>query len=153
QDSLAADSLLAPPEMRLLGIRLWWIGSAMILGLGGDLLAVGLAKGEPIVAFIVGPMAFIGMIALAPACLAFRGTSPGARAHLGHLDQPYARLRSRGGRGGRPGSAPARAGDPDAGKSIRESSALSDRLLMDGIFGEVSPADTPFHDLWNAMVL
>jgi hypothetical protein len=24
---------------------------------------------------------------------------------------------------------------------------------MDGIFGEVSPADTPLNDLWNAMVL
>jgi hypothetical protein len=30
---------------------------------------------------------------------------------------------------------------------------FSDRLLMDGIFGEVYRADTPLNDLWNAMVL
>ena len=41
---------------------LWWIGSALILGLGGYLLAVALAKGEPIMAFILCPMALIGVL-------------------------------------------------------------------------------------------
>ena len=35
---------------------------------------------------------------------------------------------------------------------MRESSVYSDRLLMDGIFGVVYPADTPLTDLETAMV-
>ena len=36
---------------------------------------------------------------------------------------------------------------------MREPSVYSDRLLMDGIFGMVSPADTPLTDLVAAMYL
>ena len=34
-----------------------------------------------------------------------------------------------------------------------EPSLSSDRLLMNGIFWVVTPADAPLHDLWNAMIL
>ena len=63
--------------MKRIGARLWWIGSALILGLGGYLLAVALAKGEPIVAVILCPMALIGVIALAFACLHFPASATG----------------------------------------------------------------------------
>jgi hypothetical protein len=153
QDNLATNMLLAPPEMKQLGSWLWWIGSALIFGLGGYLLAVALAKGEPIVAVILCPMAFIGVLALAPACLDFPRISHRGRAHLEQLELAYDRLRSQGRRKGRSRSALTKGGDPDDREPMRESSVYSDRLLMDGIFGEVSSADTPLNDLWNAMVL
>ena len=133
------------------GVRLRWIGSAPILGLGGYLLAVALAKSEPIVAVILCPMAFIGVIARAPACLGFPRISHRGRADLDRLELAYDRLRSKGRRRGRSKSARTKTGDPDDREPMRESSVYSDRLLMDGIFGEVSPADTPLTDLETAM--
>jgi hypothetical protein len=152
-DNLAANRLLAPPEMKRLGCWLWWIGSALIVGLGGYLLAVALAKGEPIVAVILCPMALIGAIALAFACLEFPRISQRGRAYLEQLELAYDRLRTTGRRRGRWNSAFTKADDEDSPDAMRESSVHSDRLLMDGIFGEVSPADTPVIDLWNALVL
>ena len=150
-DKLADQELLAPPGMKQIGARLWWIGSALILGLGGYLLAVALAKGEPIVAVVLCPMALIGVLALAPACLDFPRISHRGRAYLEQLELAYDRLMSKGRRRGRSRSALTRAGDPDDREPMRESSVYSDRLLMDGIFGEVSPADTPLTDLETAM--
>jgi hypothetical protein len=150
-DKLADQELLAPPGMKQIGARLWWIGSALILGLGGYLLAVALAKGEPIVAFILCPMALIGVLALAPACLDFPRISHRGRAYLEQLELAYDRLRSQGRRRGRSRPALTKAGDPDDRGPMRESSVYSDRLLMDGIFGEVSRADTPLTDLVAAM--
>jgi hypothetical protein len=133
------------------GVRLRWIGSAPILGLGGYLLAVALAKSEPIVAVILCPMAFIGVIARAPACLGFPRISHRGRADLDRLELAYDRLRGKGRRRGRSRSALTKAGDPDDREPMQESSVYSDRLLMDGIFGEVSRADTPLTDLEAAM--
>jgi hypothetical protein len=155
QVNLAADQLLAPPEMKQRGCWLWWIGSTLILGLGGYLLAVALAKGEPIVAVILCPIALIGVIALAHACLAFPRISHRGRAYLDQLVGTYDQLTSRGRRGGRSSAAltKSKAGAPDDGEPTRDSSVFADRLLMDAIFGEVSLADTPINDLWNALVL
>ena len=77
RDNLADQELLASPGMKRIGARLWWIGSALILGLGGYLLAVALSKGESIVAVVLCPMALIGVIALAFACLHFRASATG----------------------------------------------------------------------------
>jgi uncharacterized protein (TIGR04222 family) len=151
RDNLAGQELLAPPGMKQIGARLWWIGSALILGLGGYLLAVALAKGEPIVAVVVCPMALIGVIALAYACLDFPRISHRGRAYLEQLELAYDRLTSEGRRRGRSRSALTKAGHPDDREPMQESSVYSDRLLMDGIFGEVAPADTPLTDLATAM--
>jgi hypothetical protein len=132
--------------MKQLASRLWWIGSALILGLGGYLVAVALAKGERIVAVIFCPMALIGVIALAFACLCFPHIGHRGRAYLEQLDLAYDRLTSKG-RRSRSRSALTKTDDPDDREPMRESSVYSDRLLMDGIFGEVSPADTPLNDL------
>jgi hypothetical protein len=132
-------------------VRLRWIGSAPILGLGRYPLAVALAKSEPIVAVILCPMAFIGVIARAPACLGFPRISHRGRAYLDRLELAYDRLRGKGRRSGRSRSALTKAGDPDDREPMQESSVYSNRLLMDGIFGEVSPADTPLTDLETAM--
>jgi hypothetical protein len=122
QDNLAAGELLAPPEMKQLATWLWRIGSALILGLGGYLLAMALAKGEPIVAVVLCPMALIGVIALACACLHFPRISHRGRAYLEQLELAYDRLTSTGRRRGRSRSAPTKAGDPED----REPSVLSD---------------------------
>jgi hypothetical protein len=137
--------------MKRIGARLWWIGSALILGLGGYLLAVGLAKGESIVAVVLCPMAIIGVIALAFACLHFPRISHRGRAYLEQLELAYDRLKSNGRLRGHSRSGRTKAGDPDDREPMRESSVYSDRLLMDGIFGLVSPADTPLIDLETAM--
>ncbi len=151
RDNLADQELLAPPGMKRLGARLWWIGSALILGLGGYLMAVGLAKREPIVAVILCPMALIGVIALAFGCLRFPRISHRGRAYLEQLELAYDRLRSKGRSKGHSRSARTKSGDPDVREPMRESSVYSDRLLMDGIFGMVSPADTPLTDLETAL--
>jgi hypothetical protein len=152
RDNLTANQLLAPPEMKQLGSLLWCIGSALILGLGGYLLEVALAKGEPLVAVILCPMVLIGVIALSLACLEFPRISQRGRAYLEQLELAYDRLRSTSCRRGRWKFALTKAGDSGDREPMRDSSVFSDRLLMDGIFGEVSAADTPLNDLWNAMV-
>ncbi len=137
--------------MKRIGAWLWWIGSALILGLGGSLLAVALAKREAIVAVILCPVALIGVIALAFACLHFPRISHRGRAHLEQLELAYDRLTSKGRRQGRSRFARTESDDPDDGEPMRSSSVCSDRLLMDGIFGVVSPADTPLTALETAL--
>jgi hypothetical protein len=117
--------------MRQRGCALWWLGSALILGLGGWLVAVALVKGEPLVSVTFFTVALIGVIVLAGACLLFPRISHGGRAYLDQLELAYDRLR---------------------GKS-RGGSAFADRLLLDAIFGEVSAADTPVSNLWKWLVL
>ena len=153
RDNLADNALLNPPETKQLGSRLFWIGSALIVGLGGYLLAVALAKGEPLVVFLLCPMALIGVIALAHTCLLFPRISFRGRAYLEQLELNYDRLRSNGRPRGHSRSVLTKGGDPDDREPMRESSVYADRLLLDGIFGEVSAADTWVTDLWNAMVL
>ena len=72
QDNLAANELFAPLVMHQIASWLWWIGSALILGLGGYLVPMAMANREPFVAVALFPaMALIGVIALAFACLNF----------------------------------------------------------------------------------
>src|SRR5262249_27232980 len=68
QDELTERGLLAPPEMKELGSLLMWIGSLLILGLGGYKFAVALAKGHHNIMFLI-LVAVIGEIALSFACL------------------------------------------------------------------------------------
>ena len=112
RDNLADRELLAPPGMKWIGAWLWWIGSTLILGLGGYLLAVALAKGESIVAVILCPMAAIGVIALAFACLRFPRISRRGRAYLEQLQLAYDSLTSKGSRTGRSKSARTRPATP-----------------------------------------
>jgi hypothetical protein len=153
EGNLAANELLAPPQMKQLGSRLWWLGSALILLVGGYMLAVALAKGEPLPAVISCPMALIGMIALACACLHFPRVSRRGLAYLEQLEQVYDELKNKWSHRGRSKSTLTKAGAPADREPMERSSVHSDRLLMNAIFGEVSPADTPLNDVWNALVL
>ncbi len=153
RDNLADQELLAPDGMKRLGARLWWIGSALIFGLGGYLMAVGLAKREPLVAVLLCPMALIGVIALAFACLHFSRISHRGRAYLEQLELAYDRLTSKSRSKGPLKSTRTKACDPDYREPMRESSVYSDRLLMDGIFGTVSPAETPLTVLESTMYI
>ncbi len=154
QDNLADKELLAPPGMKQLGGWLWWFGSALIFGLGGCMLAVALAQGPSnagLFLFIMAIMAVVGVIALAPACLSFARTSHRGKAYLEQLELAYDRLRSKARPTGSSKSALTRAADPGAREPMREPWVHSDRLLLNGIFGTVSPADTPLTDLVAAM--
>ena len=87
------------------------MGSALILGLGGYLLAVALQR-RAVMAFILCPMAFL-MLGLAFACLDFPRISHRGRAYLEELELAYDRLRSQGRRRGCSRPPRTKAGDPD----------------------------------------
>jgi uncharacterized protein (TIGR04222 family) len=155
QDNLAEQELLAPRAMKQLGAWLWWIGSALILGLGGCMLAFALASGPSNVAlfvFIMAIMAFVGVIALAPACLSFPRISHRGQAYLEQLEFAYERLRSNARPTAGSSCSATGIGDPGAREPMQRRSLYSDRLLMNAIFGTVSPADTPLTDLLAALV-
>jgi len=154
QRTLLASNLLAPPEMRRLGSLLWCLGTALIVSVGGYLLTAALAKGEPLTAGVLClvPVACVGIIALTPACLCFPRVSHRGRAYLEQLEDAYDRLRSLGRPRCSSKSAVTKAVNQNDKQPIRESSVFSDRLLMDGIFGDVSPADTPLNGIWTTMV-
>ena len=152
QDNLADRELLAPPGMKGIGAGLWWIGSVLIFLVGGYLMAVVLARGETLVAVILIPMAVVGVIALAFACLRFPRISHRGRAYLQHLELAYDSLTRKGPRPGHSRSASTSAGGLDDREPSRDFSVYFDRLLMDGIFGEVSPADTPLTALEATLV-
>ena len=63
ESDLNEQHFLAPSEMPECGVRLWWIGSAMILGLGGYKLAVALANGHSNVVFLC-LIGIVGLVAL-----------------------------------------------------------------------------------------
>jgi uncharacterized protein (TIGR04222 family) len=146
QDELAAKNLLAPPEMSQLANRLWAIGSVLILGLGLYKLVVALSKGHHNVAFLL-IVAIAGMFALAAACKAFPRTTHVGRAYLEQLKLAYGGLKSQVHPIGSLTSALTMAGDPGSRTRLRDPSAYSDCLLMVGIFGMASLADTPLSDL------
>lgn len=61
----AEKNLLAPDEMRDVGWRLFWIGSTIIVGLGGYKLAVALVKGHTNV-MLLGILGVLGVVFLEP---------------------------------------------------------------------------------------
>jgi len=146
QDELSEKNLLAPPEMRQLGRRLWVIGAALIIGLGVYKLVVAVAKGHHNVAFLV-ILGTVGMFALSLACLFLPRTSKMGRAYLEQLQLAYFGLKNQVHPIGSLTSALTMAGDPGARGRLQNPAAYSDCLLMVGIFGMASLAGTPLSDL------
>jgi uncharacterized protein (TIGR04222 family) len=143
---LEEKNLLAPPEMKAVGLRLWLIGSTIILCLGGYKLTVALMKGHSKVAFLC-ILAIAGVIALGVACLATPRLSQVGKAYLERLKLAYGGLRSQVHPIGSLSSALTMADDPGARGMLQDPKAYSDCLLMVGIFGMASLAGTPLSDL------
>ncbi len=146
EDDLAEDDMFAPPEMKELGARLCGIGATLILGLGGYKLAVALARGHYNLMFLI-LLAIVGVIALAVACLALPRLSHRGKAYLERLKLAYDGLKSQVHPVGSQNSSLTWAADPGARGRLQNAPAYSDCLLMVGIFGMASLADTPLSDL------
>jgi uncharacterized protein (TIGR04222 family) len=143
---LDEEGFLTPQEMKAFGVRLWLIGSALILGLGGYKLAVALAKGHTNVAFLC-ILGIGGVIALAVTCLALPRLSRLGKAYLEQLKLAYDGLKSQVHPVGSLESPLTWANDPGNRGRLQHASAYSDCLLMVGIFGVASLADTPLSDV------
>jgi uncharacterized protein (TIGR04222 family) len=143
---LAEKHLLAPPEMRDFGIRLWGIGTVIILGLGGYKLAVALAKGHGNVAFLC-ILGVVGVILLGVACTVLPRASHLGKAYLQRLKLAYTGLMDRGLRGGEPAFAMGVAGEPSRPGKVKAATAYSDCLLSLGVFGIASLAGTSMAEL------
>jgi uncharacterized protein (TIGR04222 family) len=143
---LAEKNLLAPKEMKELGAWLWWIGSAVIVGLGVYKLVVALEKGHHNVAFLC-ILGIAGVLALGFACVALPRRSRVGEAYLERLKRAYGGLKSQVHPVGSLTSALTLADDPGTRGRAHSPSAYSDCLLMVGIFGVASLAGTPLADL------
>jgi uncharacterized protein (TIGR04222 family) len=146
EEELADKQLLAPREMKGLGVLLWWTGSTVIVGLGGYKLAVALAQGHYNVA-LLGVLGICGVIQLAMVCLLRPRVSHLGKAYLERLKLAYGGLKSQVHPIGSLTSALTMADDPGARGKLQSASAYSDCLLMVGVFGVASLADTPLSDL------
>ncbi len=142
EQEITEKHFLAPPEMKELGYKLWWIGSTFILGLGGYKLYVALAKGHYNVAFLC-ILGIGGVMALAVACMKIPRLSHLGKAYLGQLKIAFGGLNWRDDSSG----IPTLAGNPSAQGRFENASAYSDSLMMVGIFGITSLAGTPLSEL------
>jgi uncharacterized protein (TIGR04222 family) len=140
---LAENNLLAPKEMKEAGARVWSLGSAIILGLGGYKLAVALMKGHGNVAFLC-ILGVVGVISLGFACLRLPRLSHLGKAYLERLKLACIKLKDQM----KPDASLADIWDlsGDAGKA-RTATAYSDGLLAVGIFGVATLAGTQLDDL------
>jgi uncharacterized protein (TIGR04222 family) len=143
---LAEKNFLAPPEMKELALRLWSIGLAIIIVLGLYKLGVGIAKGHSNVLFlcVMGP---VGGLVFSAACWFLPRLSHLGKAYLERLKLAYDGLKSEVHPVSSLSSALTMAHDPGTRARLQNPSAYSDCLLMVGIFGMASLADTPLSDL------
>ncbi len=143
---LAEKNFLAPPEMKGLALRLWSIGLAIIIVLGLYKLGVGIAKGHTNVLFlcVMGP---VGGLVFSAACWFLPRLSHLGKAYLERLKLAYDGLKSQVHPVGSRTSFLTMADDAGARGRLQNPSAYSDCLLMVGIFGIASLADTPLSDL------
>ncbi len=146
EEHLAAGNLLAPAEMKQLGALLWCFGTIVIVGLGGYKLTVAVNNGHRNVGFLV-LFAAIGLIAQGIVCFARPRASRLGKAYLEQLKLAYDGLKCRVHPVGGGLSPLTMADDPGTRGMLRDRSAYADCLLMVGIFGMGSLADTPLADV------
>ena len=131
KEALTEKNLLAPKEMKAVGVLVWLAGSALILGLGGYKLWVALAKGHTNVAFLC-ILGLLGVVFLAVVCM---GLLPRisllGKAYLERLKLAYGGLKD-------PfqlGDVRDIAGELGEREKAQAARAYSDALVMLGIFG------------------
>jgi uncharacterized protein (TIGR04222 family) len=146
QAELLEKNLLTPPEVKQTGERLFLIGLALIIGLGGYKLAVALANGHHNVLFLV-VLGTLGIIPLAVICLAHPRATELGRNYLEQLKLAYQGLNTQVSPIGGQSSALALVNEPGFQGTFQDPSVCADCLLMVGIFGMASLAGTPMSDV------
>lgn len=145
--NLIENNLLAPEEMKEAAVRLWWIGSAVILGLGGYKLWAALTKGHHNIAFLC-ILGVLGVVFLAIACFALLPrVSRLGKAYLEQLKLAYGGLKDRARIGGELDLAADIAGEPGKRDPAKAAMAYSDGLLLVGIFGMTALAGSPLAEV------
>ncbi len=151
QQKLAEEKLLAGPEMKQLGRRLWKVGSAIILGLGGIKLLAALVEHQryigPLILFVV-----IGEIALARVCLYGPRLSHRGRAYLRALRDSCRGQRRRIQTVGGLISDNIDVIHPHHDGQPRNPLPYSENLLAAEIFGLVTLAHTPFASMKDTSI-
>ena len=142
----AEKSLLAPPEMKELGLRLFWLGTSIIVALGGYKLVVALINGHTNVLLLL-IFGGVGASILGATCMRGPRLSRLGKAYLERLQTAYINLKDQLKTDGKL----AQAWDDVSEERSRGKREVainhSDCLLMVGIFGVASLADTPLADL------
>jgi uncharacterized protein (TIGR04222 family) len=147
EEALTETNLLAPKEMKAVGMLLWLIGSALILGLGGYKLWVALVKGHSTVAFLC-ILGLLGLVVLAVVCLALLPrVSQLGKAYLERLELAYGRLKDPFKVGGDLDLASDIAGETGNREKAQAARAYSDGLSLLGVFGIEALFFTPLSEL------
>jgi uncharacterized protein (TIGR04222 family) len=148
EETLTENNLLAPRKaMTILGVALWLIGSALILGLGGYKLRVALEKGHRNVDFLC-ILGIAGVVLLGVACFGvLPRVSQLGKAYLERLELAFSGLKDH--------LLPERemdlasdiAGESRKLKKAQAAKARSDALLLLGVFGIGALAYAPLSEL------
>ena len=140
ETELAQRDLLAPrAQMKEAAVRMWLIGSSLILGLGGYKLWAALTKGHHNVVFLL-ILGLFGVVTLAIVCMAvLPRISHRGKAYLLRLRLAYGELKSQVDPRGEPGQALFADGDRGKAQAVR---FYSDALLLVGIYGITALAST-----------
>ena len=146
QADLVEKNLLAPPEVKQTGERLFAISAALIIGLGAYKLAVALANGHHNVVFLL-ILGTLGVIPLGVICLARPRTTQLGRSYLEQLKLAYEGLKRQVRPIGGESSAFASVNEPSVQATFQDPSVCSECLLMVGIFGMASLSGTPMSDV------
>jgi uncharacterized protein (TIGR04222 family) len=147
KEALTEKNLLAPKEMKAVGVLVWLAGSALILGLGGYKLWVALAKGHTNVAFLC-ILGLFGWVVLAGVCVTLLPrVSLLGKAYLERLELAYGKLKDPFKLGCDLGLASNTAGETGQREKAQAARAHSDGLLLLGIFGMEALFFTPLSDL------
>lgn len=120
---LQIEQLRRPDEIKTVASRLGWIGTLMILGLGGYKFTVALLKGHYNVGFLFG-MAIFSLICLFCVCAIARTRrlSDRGRKYLKRLQQAFAGLK----------------------QQVTQNQSHSEPVLLMAIFGTLALAGTPY---------
>jgi uncharacterized protein (TIGR04222 family) len=130
---LGGEELLLPAEVRDIAWRLWWLGSGLIVAIGGYKLAVALAKGHTNVQILIG-MGTVGPLLLLWACRALPRLSHRGRAYLHRLQFAFGTLKTATQRVAIGKDASQNNASIDQ-LSLTQAAAWSDASLVLGIYG------------------
>jgi len=141
EQRLTGEHLLTPPDVRAAAFRVWCLGAAFVVGLGGYKLLVAVEKGRYNVGFLV-VMGVVGLVVLGVACRVPRLSQKG-KAYLERLQLAFERLKAQA------VSRPANTlsiTPTAAGASAAAGAADPTLLLAVGLFGVGTLAGTAYDD-------
>jgi uncharacterized protein (TIGR04222 family) len=143
---LTEKELLAPKEMKDYGIWLGGIAATIIVALGGYKFAVALMKGHTNLVFL-GIMCLAGLFAVAASCMVLPRLSHVGKAYLEQLKLAFAGWKDVASENGQFALALDLPSKPPEAGPVKANAAYSDFMVMLGVFGVASLANTPHADV------